>query len=259
MNHTIGRSRGFPLRRPVLRRLYACLALALPAMSALDAGAMPAAAITTAGHATWLLSQAPGTPSITQRAPLAVFSDPTTPCALSSTNASWAVSPLAKPAQLLAVCAAEAATGRLNARALYAQMILFGVATRPSTDRGLALLEDAALDGSGVAGRVLGSLYRQGLRVPQDYAAARRWLALAADAGDGFAADTLGLMNYSGEGAPVDNAAAYVLFARAAEHGDPHGAANAGRLMMNGQGVPIDAAGAVVWFTRRTSRRAAPG
>ena len=80
-------------------------------------------------------------------------------------------------------------------------------------------------------------------------AAARRWLALAADNGDGAAADTLGLMDYNGEGGAVDPASAYAEFVRAAGHGDPHGATNAGRLLISGRpGVSRDVQGGVTWF-----------
>ncbi|WP_322007251.1 tetratricopeptide repeat protein [Paraburkholderia tropica] len=159
-----------------------------------------------------------------------VVDDPTTPCVLMLDYRAWAASLFDKPKDERARCMLEAANGNLSARAIYGQMVAYGYGGPRETDRGLAMLESAALDGSVLARRMLGNLYRDGSVVPADLPGARRWFESAAAQGDAISADVLGAMSANGEGQPVDNEKAYRYFVQAAEAGSANGAANAAQF-----------------------------
>ncbi|MDE1143840.1 MAG: tetratricopeptide repeat protein [Paraburkholderia tropica] len=179
-----------------------------------------------------------------------VVDDPTTPCVLMLDYRAWAASLFDKPKDERARCMLEAANGNLSARAIYGQMVAYGYGGPRETDRGLAMLESAALDGSVLARRMLGNLYRDGSVVPADLPGARRWFESAAAQGDAISADVLGAMSANGEGQPVDNEKAYRYFVQAAEAGSANGAANAAQFAAIGRGVPRDPELAASWMIR---------
>ncbi|HEX7935565.1 MAG TPA: tetratricopeptide repeat protein, partial [Paraburkholderia sp.] len=158
------------------------------------------------------------------------FENRTSPCALLFDNRYWSAAPLDQPKDERARCMNEAAQGNLTARAIYGQMVTYGYGGPRDTEKGVAMLEAAALDGSLIARRMLGNLYRDGHAVPQNYPAARQWFEAAAEGGDPISAALLGAMSANGEGQPVDNAAAYGYFVKAAEAGSANGAANAAQF-----------------------------
>jgi TPR repeat protein len=182
--------------------------------------------------------------------PLMAIEDRTTPCALAFDYRFWSASPLDKSQDELTRCRDEAARGNLTARALYGQMMTYGYGGQRDTQRGVAILESAALEGSLLAHRILGNVYRDGTAVPQDYTAARKWFESAAAQGDAVSADVLGAMSANGEGQPVDNTAAYRYFVQAADAGSANGAANAAQFAAFGRGVPRDPAVAAAWMIR---------
>jgi TPR repeat protein len=182
--------------------------------------------------------------------PRLAIEDETTPCALVFDYRFWSTSPLDKPNDERARCEDEATRGNLTARALYGQMITYGYGGQADTDRGIAILKLAALEGSILARRILGSVYRNGTAVPQDYPVAREWFESAAARGDAISADVLGAMSANGEGQTVDNGAAYRYFVQAAEAGSANGAANAAQFAAFGRGVPRNPALATSWMIR---------
>lgn len=182
--------------------------------------------------------------------PRLAFENRTTPCALLLDDRYWSAAPFEKPKDERARCMNEAAQGNLAARAIYAQMVTYGYGGTRDTERGVAMLESAALDGSLLARRMLGNLYRDGTAVPQDYPAARQWFESAAAEGDATSLDVLGAMSANAEGRPADNAAAYRYFVQAAEGGSANGAANAAQFAALGRGVPKDPALAAAWMIR---------
>ncbi|WP_230954772.1 tetratricopeptide repeat protein [Burkholderia gladioli] len=183
-------------------------------------------------------------------APLITIEDRTTPCALAFEYRFWSASPLDEPKDERTRCRDEATRGNLTARALYGQMMTYGYGGERDTHRGVAMLESAALEGSMLAPRILGNVYRDGTVVPKDYAAARKWFESAAAQGDAVSADVLGAMSANGEGEPVDNTAAYRYFVQAANAGSANGAANAAQFVAFGRGVPRDPAVAASWMIR---------
>jgi uncharacterized protein len=65
----------------------------------------------------------------------------------------------------------------------------------------------------------LGSLYRDGLGVPQNYPAAANWSRKAADQGNTIAQFDLGVMYLYGRGVPQDYPSAHMWFNLAAANG----------------------------------------
>ena len=67
---------------------------------------------------------------------------------------------------------------------------------------------------------MLGMMHRVGKGGPQDFAEARRLLALAVEHGDDAALTMLGNMLHEGKGGPKDHAEAARLFGLTAKQGD---------------------------------------
>jgi TPR repeat protein len=62
-------------------------------------------------------------------------------------------------------------------------------------------------------------MYRKGIGIPQDYAAALTWFRKAADKGDASAQHALGGAYFEGLGVPQDYAAAASWYQKAADQG----------------------------------------
>jgi hypothetical protein len=139
-----------PINHPAMCRFVTSFLLATAAVSPVVVSALPA-------------TPSPFAQSPRARDTLKVhapFSNPTTACTLFDSYASWAVSPLAKPADMRSTCASEAAAGNVDAGAIYGQMQFVGYGAAPDTPKGITTLERAALDGSRLAQRVLRSTAR---------------------------------------------------------------------------------------------------
>jgi TPR repeat protein len=87
-----------------------------------------------------------------------------------------------------------------------------GLAAAQAGDFATAFQEWRPLAEQGNAGAQnnLGSIYREGLGVPQDYAEAVNWYRLAAEQGYAGAQYNLGIMYENGEGVPQDNVIAHM-------------------------------------------------
>ena len=104
------------------------------------------------------------------------------------------------------------------------------------------------------AQRNLGTLYRKGRGVNQDYAQALFWYRKAAEQGDIVAQRYLGWMYFKGEGVVLDYRQSAEWYHKAAEQGDANSQGNLGWLHRHGRGVVQDHQAAVKWY-----RKAAEG
>jgi TPR repeat protein len=124
-----------------------------------------------------------------------------------------------------------------------------GLAAAQAGDFATAFQEWRPLAEQGNAGAQnnLGSIYREGLGVPQDYAEAVNWYRLAAEQGYADAQNNLGVMYREGLGVPQDYAEAVNWYRLAAEQGYAGAQYNLGIMYENGEGVPQDNVIAHMW------------
>ena len=87
---------------------------------------------------------------------------------------------------------------------------------KEATIEGVSWLTQAAEGGHTAAMLKLGTLYRNGVGVPQNYEFAERWVRAAAEAGNSEAMVELGRFYRAGVGVKADAVKAYVWFNRAA-------------------------------------------
>jgi len=106
----------------------------------------------------------------------------------------------------------------------------------------------AAEQGYDLAQFQLGMLYVTGEGVPQDYKEAMRWIRLAADQGLADAQHALGLLYYRGEGVKQDYAEAARWYRLAADQGYALAQFNLGQLYYDGNGVSQDYTEALRWY-----------
>jgi hypothetical protein len=111
----------------------------------------------------------------------------------------------------------------------------------------------AAEQGYADAQHLLGIMYGEGRGVLQDYAAAAKWYRRAAEQGNAGAQYNLGVMYYQGRGVPQDDAAAAKWYRLAAEQDYASAQRNLGVMYYNGQGVPQDYIQAHIWFNLAAS------
>ncbi len=104
-----------------------------------------------------------------------------------------------------------------------------------------------AKQGDSQAQYALGSLYRKGEGVPQDYIEALKWLRLSAEQGNPLGQDSLGLMYNKGYGVSQDYRKAAKWFRLAAEQNHLQGQYNLGVMYNNGHGVIQDYVLAHMW------------
>jgi len=125
---------------------------------------------------------------------------------------------------------------------------------KTSTDRkaneSIDKVRQAAEQGDANAQAMLGDMYYQGQRVPQDYAEAARWLRQAAEQGDAKAQFGLGILYYKGQGVQQDHAEAVRWYRKAADQGNANAQCYLGSLYAVGQGVTQDYAGALRWYRK---------
>ena len=126
--------------------------------------------------------------------------------------------------------------------------------TSPESRQGQVEPEDleglrlAAEQGDAQSQFGLGTLYYEGRQLPQNDAAAARWIGLAADQGHAVAQFSLGLLYYEGRGVQVDRAEAVRWYRISAEQGYAEAQYSLALAFEDGAGVQRDAASAVEWF-----------
>ncbi len=138
------------------------------------------------------------------------------PAAKTSTPAQTA--PAARPA------AAPSGSGKVyygSADSLYNQAVqlLPGHTGKPDVPEALAILNQAAKQGSIPARRAIGIIYLKGVGIKQDFATAANWLRLAAEGGDAEAQYHLGSLYQCGMGVEFSLEKAQNLLQRAAQQG----------------------------------------
>jgi hypothetical protein len=108
----------------------------------------------------------------------------------------------------------------------------------------------AAERGHAEAQFILGTMYRTGRGVSQDFAAAAYWYQQASLAGNAWAQFSLGNMHIRGEGLPRNPHEGVRLYRMAADQGHREAQYNLGALYYNGDGVALDYVEAESWFSK---------
>ncbi|MFO1305444.1 MAG: serine/threonine-protein kinase [Burkholderiales bacterium] len=108
--------------------------------------------------------------------------------------------------------------------------------------------EAAAAQGNAAAQNNLGNLHLSGLGVARNYVVAAQWYRKSAEQGYALAQNNLALLLENGRGTFRDPAAAAELYRRAAEGGNANAMYNLGRLYDTGTGVGKSRAEAQKWF-----------
>ncbi|WP_439814729.1 tetratricopeptide repeat protein [Zavarzinia sp. CC-PAN008] len=98
----------------------------------------------------------------------------------------------------------------------------------------------------------LGTVYRDGILVPQDYEQALAWYSYAAEQGHAFAQFDLGTMFDNGNGVKQDYLEAARWYQRSADQGFNMAQYNLGVLYAEGLGVPKDERKAQILFALST-------
>ena len=108
-----------------------------------------------------------------------------------------------------------------SAESLYNQAVqlLPGRSSKPDVTEALAMLNQAAKQGSIDARRAIGIIYMKGVGIKQDFATAANWLRLAADAGDAESQFHLGSLYQCGMGVEFSLEHAQNWLQRAAKQG----------------------------------------
>ncbi len=115
-----------------------------------------------------------------------------------------------------------------------------------------------AEDGDVAAMRNIGTLYRLGRGVKQDFAQAAHWYRGAAELGFSHAETNLGELYLTGEGVPQDAAEAARWFTRAANQGEGLAAFSLAALYESGRGVTQNEGTALFWYRRAAAAGYAP-
>jgi TPR repeat protein len=114
-------------------------------------------------------------------------------------------------------------------------------------------LQSKAEAGSVVAQGILGISYLYGHDVPKDFAAALRWLTLAAERGASRPCFDLGRMHEEGWGVPVDYQRAGHFYQRAADRDEWLAYVHLARLYRYGRGTAVDEQTALEWYDTAVS------
>jgi len=96
----------------------------------------------------------------------------------------------------------------------------------------------------------LGSMYKDGKGVAQDYRQAVAWYSKAAERGDALAQANLGFMYANGLGVGVDEALAARLYRSSADLGEAYSQCSLAEMYENGKGVAQDYSQAMFWYTK---------
>ena len=118
----------------------------------------------------------------------------------------------------------------------------------PDIDNAIITFKKLAEQGIPDAQLALGVMYLAGKGVPQDYAAAFRWLSLAAQKHLGPASYFLGIIYERGYGVTQDMDEAVRWYRLAAEQGDTDAQNSLGEMYFDGRGVKRDYAQAIRLF-----------
>jgi len=107
-----------------------------------------------------------------------------------------------------------------------------------------------AIKGDAVAQNKLGSKYRNGNGVNQDYAEAARWFRKAAEQGNAKAELNLGVFFDNGFGVDQNPAEALKWFRKASDHGEAAADFYIGVMYFYGRGVSKNVVEATMWYRR---------
>jgi TPR repeat protein len=129
-------------------------------------------------------------------------------------------------------------------------LLLQGKGVAKDEAQGIALLTNAASQGSAFAKYRLGACYNQGEGVPQDYAQCVHWYRQAAAEGHGPSINNLADKYEHGLGVPQDLAKAFELYSVAAEKNIVAAWYSLGRMYEDGRGVPQDKGKARAWLEK---------
>jgi hypothetical protein len=137
-----------------------------------------------------------------------------------------------------------------NAGSILAQDFQKGVAAYQSGDYVTALQEwrPLAEQGDAAAQTIIGSMYKNGEGVLQNYAEAVKWYRLAAEQGNATSQYNLGLMYDNGEGVLQDYAEAMKWYRLAAEQGIAKAQNNIGVMYELGRSVLQNNVRAHMWY-----------
>ena len=128
-----------------------------------------------------------------------------------------------------------------------------------SADTDMQKLKAAAERGDTAAQTKLGTMYRLGLGVEQDYAKALILYRKAADQGNAEAQARLGRMYENGKGVKKDLKEAAKWYRKAAELDFPPASIMLGRMYENGKGVKKDLKEAAKWYRRAADQGSPEG
>ena len=112
----------------------------------------------------------------------------------------------------------------------------------------LAILQPLAEQGDAIAQSLLGSVYKEGQGVKQDYFEAVKWFRQAAEQGLARAQYNLGLMYDKGQGVKQDDVEAVKWYRQAAEQGDTDAQTLLGFSYLLGTGIQVNKALAKEWL-----------
>jgi len=101
---------------------------------------------------------------------------------------------------------------------------------------------------------VIGSMFLQGVGVPQNYQEAERYLQLSADMGNIAAKRNLAFMSYRGMGKDPDYTRALSLYTDVALQGDNAAQNNVGLMHANGLGTDVDRVEGYAWYSLAASQ-----
>lgn len=114
----------------------------------------------------------------------------------------------------------------------------------------LRVWSELAEQGDARAQYAIGTIYRTGRGVAQDYAEALKWYRKAADQGYARAQTALAWMYRNGQGVAKDSSEALSWYRKAAEQGDAEAQTSLGWVYENGDGVSKDVGAAREWYRR---------
>jgi TPR repeat protein len=101
---------------------------------------------------------------------------------------------------------------------------------------------------------LLGTMFDQGVEVPQSYKEAFKWYRRAADRGQAEAMNCLGMLYAMGDDVPQDYVEALSWYLKAVEHGSVDAMNNIAMLYYHGWGVRRSYADAAEWFQVAANR-----
>ncbi len=152
------------------------------------------------------------------------------------------------PAAQFVACRAAAEQGNVYAQFLVGSAYRFGDGVPQDYAEAMKWYRHAAEQGYADAENALGTMYRHGQGVPQDYAEAMKWYRRAAEREEASAQNNLGVMYRHGQGVPQDYAEAMKWYRRAAEQSHAKAQYSLGFMYFSGEGVPQDYTLAHMWF-----------